>query len=415
MRSPPRRLSLALLLVPLLVAGCASSAPPPGAVDLHDAEDLRLLEGRRASLRTDLPPAEAETVLHTLEGLEAALDAAFPFLPPPATPPRTIVLGEPARFALHAKEHRVERASGAFLCSRGEVFALHERGPEPGDVAVPMEPVIRPLAAASLRRRLVSGLGPDLPETWLEDGLAMVFVDVVGAPDPAGRVAARLRLQARERLLDAYLPLYLGGPPALTEVVSARGREQKRRHGSSAVAWAACRFLLDDAARTRLLEVALRHAAGAADDAAWDEARARLVALEPEFERWLRDAVHVELLVALEGAPTPVDRWEAAAALRLLANIDLDPDLPDDERARAVAATRELLEREPVPPRFLAEFEPELAQVRAARSRLQAMSRVHARVRKELERRSQGYGHPAVEAARKALGPALQRALEAGS
>ncbi len=38
MRSPPRRLSLALLLVPLLVAGCASSAPPPGAVDLHDAE-----------------------------------------------------------------------------------------------------------------------------------------------------------------------------------------------------------------------------------------------------------------------------------------------------------------------------------------------------------------------------------------
>lgn len=410
---------VAAALTGLGLEGCASApaTPPPDAIDLHDAQDLEQLDGPRALLRSDLPPGEAREALRTLEGLEAALDVAFPFLPAPATPPRTIVLANPARFALHAKEHRVDRPSGAFLCGRGEVFVQHERGPAPGDVAVPLEPVIRPLAAAVFRRRLVAGFGPELPETWLEEGLAMIFVDVVGSTDsPGSRLEARLRLQVRERLLDAYLPLYLGGPPALLEVVSVRGREEKRRRGTRAAAWAACRFLLQDAARARLLELALRQAAGAApDEASWTQARAELLALEPTFEAWLRDAVHEELLQALTGAPTPVDRWEAAAALRLLANIDLDPDLPDDERIRAVAVTRELLAREPAPPRFLAQFEGELAHVRQARSRLQAMSRVHARARKELERRSQGYGHPAVEAARKDLGPALQRALEAGS
>ncbi|MCO5165286.1 MAG: hypothetical protein M9894_02815 [Planctomycetes bacterium] len=395
------------------LTACTSAGPPPGeAVDLHDAADLPLLEGARATLRSDLPPGEDEDVLRTLEALEGALDVAFPFLPPPAAPPRTVVLGDPARFALHAREHGLgQRPAGAFLCAKGEVFSLHEPGPLPDDVAVPTEPVIRPLASAVFRRRLVAGLGADLPETWLEEGLAMVFVEVV-APD---RATLRLRVRARERLLDAYLPLFLGGPPALTTTVATVGPEEKRRRGSRALAWAACRFLLDDAERAPLLVTALRRAAGALERPAdWDEARARLEALEPAFEAWLRHAVQEEVLVALALAPTPVDRWEAAAALRLLANIDLDPDQPDDERARAVAATREMLAEDPGPPRFLALFEPDLARVRAARSKLQAMSRVHAAARKELERRSQGYGHPAVEAARKGLGPALQRALDAG-
>lgn len=404
------RAPLAFLVV---LAACAGPPQQEGALaDLHDAADLPLLEGARAELRTDLPPGEDEEVLRTLEALEGALDVAFPFLPAPAAPPRTVVLGEPARFALHAREHGLgSRPAGAFLCGRGEVFALHEPAPLPDDVAVPMEPLIRPLAAAVFRRRLVAGMGADLPETWLEEGLAMVFVEVV-APDRAG---GRLRVKARERLLDAYLPLYLGGPPALATTVATVGPEEKRRRGSRALAWAACRFLLDDAERTPLLVTALRRAARALErPAEWDEARARLEALEPEFEAWLRRAVQEEVLVALAAAPTPVDRWEAAAALRLLANVDLDPDLPDDARARAVAATRRMLDEDPGPPRFLAQFEPDLARVRAARSKLQAMSRVHAAARKELERRSQGYGHPAVEAARQGLGPALQRALDAG-
>lgn len=403
-------------LIPVVVGGlaaCASTpeapqAGPSAADRLHDADDLPLYEGARSTLRSDLPPPDAEQVLARLDALEQALDVAFTFLPAGVTPPHTIVIGQPARFALHAKEHGIDRPAGAFLCGRGELFAQHEEEAAADDVAVPLEPLIRPLASAAFRRRLVSGFGADLPATWLEDGLAMVFVDLMASE----RARPRLQLQVRERLLDAYLPLYLGGPPGLGEVISAQGDAEKRRHGSSALAWAACRFLLDDADRTRLLVTALRHHAGALDGPTWDDARARFAALEPAFETWLRDRVHVEILVAIVEAPTPVDRWEAAAALRLLANIDIDADLPADERVRAVDVTRQMLAAAPVPTRFLTLFEGEFQRVRAARSKLQAMARLRAVASKEFERRAKGYGHPAVEAARRGLGGALQRELE---
>lgn len=410
-----RRLLTAVVVVSgaLSLAACASAPEaaqtgPTAADRLHDADDLPLYAGTRSTLRSDLPPPDAEQVLARLDALEQALDVAFTFLPAGVTPPRTIVIGQPARFALHAKEHGIDRPAGAFLCRRGELFAQHEEEGAPDDVAVPLEPLIRPLASAAFRRRLVGGFGADLPATWLEDGLAMVFVDLMASE----RAQARLQLAARERLLDAYLPLYLGGPPGLGEVISARGDAEKRRHGSSALAWAACRFLLDDAERTRLLVTALRHHAGALDDPAWEDARARFAALEPAFETWLRDRVHVEILVAIVEAPTPVDRWEAAAALRLLANIDIDADLPADERVRAVDVTRQMLAKDPVPTRFLTLFQGDFARVRAARSKLQAMARLRAVASKEFERRAKGYGHPAVEAARRTLGSALQRELE---
>lgn len=402
----PMRLAPTALAL-LVLAGCA--APPEGGPAWrHDAEDLPLHEGRRTTLRTDLPPDEAQVVLARLDGLEAALDAAFPFLPPGATPPRTIVLGAPARFALHAKEHGLDGPAGAFLCGRGEVFARHELEVAADDVAVPLEPTVRPLASAVFRRRLVLGFGPELTDTWVEDGLAMVFVDVVGSE----RSAARLQVVARERLLDAYLPLFLGAPPALADVMSARGAQEKKRRGSTALAWAAVRYLLDDAERTRLVVAALRHASGASTDAEWAAARAQLSGLEADFERWLRAALDEELLRAILDAPRPVDRWEASAALRLLANIDLDPDLPDEQRRHAVGATREMMKQDPGPLRFLDAFKGEVERVKAARSQLQAMQRLKALATKELERRSAGYGHPAVEAARQGLGRALQRVLD---
>lgn len=412
MRERPRLVTAAVVLVLAACASTPEAAPtgPTAADRLHDADDLPLYEGKRTTLRSDLPPPDAELVLARLDAIEQALDVAFTFLPAGVSPPRTIVIGQPARFALHAKEHRIERPAGAFLCGKGEIFAQHEEEAAADDVAVPLEPLIRPLASAAFRRRLVSGFGADLPDTWLEDGLAMVFVDIMASEHSQ----ARLQLAVRERLLDAYLPLYLGGPPGLGEVISARGAAEKKRHGSSALAWAACRFLLDDAERTRLLVTALRRHAGALDDATWDDALARFAALEPEFEVWLRDRVHVEILVAIVEAPTPVDRWEAAAALRLLANIDIDADLPADERVRAVDVTRQMLAKDPVPTRFLSLFQGDFERVRAARSKLQAMARLRSVATKEFERRAKGYGHPAVESARRSLGSALQRELESG-
>ena len=420
MRSRPRP-SWALPLALALVTGCAAA---PQAPLEHDAPELPLYAGERARLRTDVAPIDAERLLALLERMERALDSSFPFLasPPGAAPALCIVLQDAARFALHARDHQADPDAGALVCANGEVClrfrpdvwdAAREGGP-----AVPLEPPVRPLAAAILRRRLLTTFGAQLEPTWIEHGLAAVFVELMAhdLSHAAGGAAQAVR-QNRERLLDAFLPLYLGAPPALTALLSARGDAQLARAGSPALAWAAVRFLAADPQRSPLLERALRRAAGEDAPTAsspgpeWDATRELLTELEAPFEEFLLQGVLRELLIALRDAPTPVDRWEAAAALRLVANLDLDVDLPPELLARQLTGAEEVLSRQVVPTRFLDRYQGEIARVRDARSQLQAMARLKAIVGKELARRSEGYGHPAVERARHELGRALQREM----
>lgn len=406
-----------LLVAPLLLAlaGCAAPPPAPPA----EPQDLPSRDGARVRLRTDLPDAEAEDALAECDAIEEALDAAVPFLPAPAAPPLVIAVADPARHALLAKEHGVDRPAGAYVVGADMVVVRWEPEPPPiartmdgrDDEPVALEPPLRPLAAASLRRRLLSGLGP-LPPTWLEDALAEVFVEAALGVDPSRRAAAR----RRERLLDAYLPLYLGAPPAIVAVCSPRTTKSDPRRRADpgvnpALATAVVRFCLLDPERAKLLRRSLERAAGLVDDVEWATVTTALSGLDAPFERWLAESVRHALLEQLVLAPWPVDRWEAASALRLLCNVDLDADADDDTRERQADATRELLAKEP-PQRFLAGFRGELAKITDARSRLQALSYVQKMVLSELDRRAKGYGHPAIDAARADLGRALQRELD---
>lgn len=401
------RRAITIIIIGLL-AGCASEQPAgPG---IHDDEALALQAGARVRLRTDLPPEEAKLAAARLDALEEALDTAFPFIPAPGVPPLTIALADPARFALHAKEHQVSGPSSAFVCGAGELFALWEPH-EAGDGPVALEPPLRPLAKGTLRRRLLAGLGADLPETWLEEGLAEVFVEVAGAE---GEPSPRRRARERELLIDAYLPLYLGGAPALAATCAARGADEKRRSSATpALAASAVRFLLGSDGGAKLIGASLRRAAGLEDDQAWAATKAGLEALEPAFERWLGHAVREALLQQLVEPGPPVDRWEAAAALRLVANVDIDPDQDEATRLRQVEVTRELLSKEQ-PGRFLDGLAGQVAQAKEARSRLQAVAHLRRLAQAELDRRAKGYGHPAVEAAREGLGRAVQRLLDDG-
>jgi len=409
-RSTPRPpLLLSALL--LALAGCA--APPPAP--LVEPQDLPAREGARVRLRTDLPDAEAKDALAECDAIEDALDAAVPFLPAPSALPLVIAVADPARHALLAKEHGVDRPAGAYVVGADMVVVRWEPEAPPmvgrDDEPVALEPPLRPLAAASLRRRLLAGLGP-LPPTWLEDALAEVFVEAALGVDPSRGAAAR----RRERLLDAYLPLYLGAPPAVVTVCSPRATKSDPRRRSEAgvnpaLAAAVVRFCLLDPDRAKLLRRSLERAAGLVDDVEWATVTAALAGLDAPFERWLAESVRHALLEQLVLAPWPVDRWEAASALRLLCNVDLDADADDDTRERQADATRELLQKEP-PQRFLAGFRGELGKATDARSRLQALSYVQKMVLGELDRRAKGYGHPAIDAARADLGRALQRELD---
>ncbi len=393
----------AVLLIAAWTAGCVG----PSAGVAHDLPELPLLQGPRALLRSDLSPAEATDALARLEALEAALDTAYPFVPAPgpATVPRVLVLSDPARFALVAREHGVAADAGAFVCTRGEVVAA-DRPEEAADAPpYPLEPPVRPLAAALLRRRLLATYAA-LPATWLEEGLAAAYVDLV-ADDAPARAATR----RRERLLDAYLPLFLGGEPALRRTVEVRGRDAMQRFGSRALAWAAVSFLLAAPERAALLARALEQQAAPGAAGPGDDVLAALDGLEPAFEAWLQAETIAALLEAVRAAPHPVDRWESAAALRLLANVDLDAEAEDVPRARQVAATPALLEQHPPPVRFLDAYAEEIAAVASARNRLRAMASLRKRVAAELERRVQGYGHPAIERARAQVPRALQRRL----
>lgn len=396
---------LTLLLTVIGAAGCAATATNTA----HDDLELALTSGPKTRLRTDLPPAEAQVFLNRFETLEEVVDTAFPFLKPLPQPPLAIVVVGPGRFGLHAKDHGNPVTAGAFTCPEGgELFYRyrHEEWAVDGP-PYPMEPRIRPLASAVLRRRLLATYGARLQPTWLEEGLAQVFVELAAAElrDPGW--TAR---QTRNRLLDAYLPLYLGERPALGKLLLTRGRSAMKRWGTRALAWAAVRYLLLDPKRTELLGTALAAASG--DPLAEQALAAALTQLdERAFESFLQQAVLESLFAAIQREPTPVDRWEAAAALRLVANMDLKTDLGDDLRARQAQQAQAMLSKRPPPVRFLEQFLPEVTLTARARSRLQAQAKLNKHVRREFKRRSQGYGHPAVDQAERHMGRAIQRAI----
>lgn len=396
------------LILLLGLAGCSTPPPQPLRAD----PELAVYREERAELRTDLGEQQATGLLPKLATLEVMLDAAFPFVPAERAAPVTVVLSDAARFSLYAQERKVSSGASAFVAPAGEVvyrYRAEEWDTERTLYAA--EPRSRPLAAAALRRRLVLAYGNELEPTWFEEGLAQVFSELAAHEF---REDQRAVLQSRQRLLDAYLPLYLGGEPVLARMAEARGDVEMERVGvDQALAWAAIRFLLTDPERGRLIRQVLERAAG--QEEGWNATRAALTSLERDFERFLLDHCVRELLATVRDAPTPVDRWEAAAALRLIANLDLDPDLPDEARRRQVQASQPLLRKHPPPVRFLDRYGAELRAIRGERSQLAAMRKLNKRVRKEFERRTQGYGHPAIEAARADLGKALQRAYRADS
>lgn len=432
-RHRPRTCRAALLLSVLLAApiGCGEVEPAPeggvapasSAADPHRDPTLVELSGRRAVLATDLPPEPAGDLLASLDALEDVLDAAFPFLPAPPGPVRTSIVADRARWAQELRAHGAEGQPGALVCARGEVHLLWRREDwEPFGPPFPLEPRCRPLAAAVFRRRLLAAMGPALRPTWLEEGLVQVFVELaaheLGEAEPAERAVMR-------RLLDAYLPLFLGEPPLLAEVVEAGPEARRRRMSAEASAWAVARHLLSRPGGARVLELALRHHAGlpeplprAAPELApgdWEAARTWLAQEEEPFLRGLQSALLRELLVDLATAPTPVDRWEAAGALRLIANLDIDADLPDPTRQRAVRSGEKLLRETPPPARFLDLFQDEVARAAGAKNRVQATRQVRSLAVRELERRAKGFGHPALELGRLNLLRSIERAVAAAA
>ena len=270
-----------------------------------------------------------------------------------------------------------------------------------------MEPRVRPLAAGALRRRLVVEYGPNLPPSWLEQGLAAAFADVAaGLVGEGGLVVA----QSRRRLLDAYLPLYLGAEPLIWEVLrlgEAPGREWSRAQG-----WAVARWLLREPTHRALIDQAFLRAKGELSDEAWEGVRVQALALERAFEEDLRVEVLRGLLEGMRAATRPVDRWEWTDAMRLLANIDVDADAEQAVFVQLVEGTARLLDEDPGTTRFLDAYEGQLRTLVDARSKLQGMRRLKRQVVAELERRGQGYGHPALEEGKGSMGQALQRRFE---
>lgn len=403
-----------LALAALLSSACQSPPPTRIAAD----PELAIHSGEGVELRTDLPEPEAKVWLTRLELLHGLLDQTLPASEDrDSGPALCLILGDAARFALYAQARQVDPSAGAFVTPLGEVVYRYR----PDDwlsaagAPSPLEPRSRPLSAALLRARLLRRYGPDLRPTWVEEGLAQRFA-ILAAEQVEGRPPGA-DTQARQTLIDAFLPLYLGAPPVLGEILAARGRDGMRKAGSSALARAGVTFLSQTPTGGEILAKALadaaeREGAEEAFQAALEASRG----LERPFERYLLDQTVTALLQALRDAPTPVDRWESAAVLRLVANLDLDPDLPDAARAHQVDAAFPLLEQNPPPVRFLDRYGAELQALHGRRSQLEAIRRLQRRIEREFTRRTQGYGHPAIEPARKGLGKALQRAYrEAGA
>lgn len=406
-RRGPRGPLCALALLAAFAAGCQSGPPPRLAAD----PELEVVQGEAIELRTDLEAEEAQTWLARLERLNELLDGTLSFCEPPSSPAVCVVIGDPARFALYAQARKVDVSAGAFVTAAGEV--VYRFRPEDWQLQsgppYPTEPRSRPIAAALLRARLLRTYGPELEKTWVEEGLAQRFAELA-AREIEGRPPGE-GVHQRQHLIDAFLPLHLGAPPVLGTLLAARGAQEMGKKGSPALAWAGIGFLASTDSGGKILAGALADAAD--QEGAEEEFRSLLEAsqsLERPFERYLLDQTLAALLEAVRAAPTPVDRWESAAVLRLVANLDLDPDLPDEKRAYQVDASIPLLEENPPPTRFLDRYQAELRELHGRRSQLEAMRRLQRRVQREFQRRTQGYGHPAVEDARKNLGRALQRA-----
>src|SRR5271170_615817 len=102
---------LLLLLIPLLVAGCAAPAAGP----IHSPPGLDARESDHVELKTDLEPQLAALVLDRLEKTERVLDAKVPWLVVPRRQVTVIVLGDEARYHEVAHSHGVnDPATGAF-------------------------------------------------------------------------------------------------------------------------------------------------------------------------------------------------------------------------------------------------------------------------------------------------------------
>lgn len=419
LRSPRRPLWVTLSLACTLsgALGCAAQAPPPR---LADDPELQVHRSGAIELRTDLQDTDAQAFLVRLEAIEDALDHMLPSLSRDASAGVapvgsqagvvTLVLSNPARFALYSKDRKVDPQAGAFVTSAGELVYRFRAQDWAEGPPYPTEARSRALAGASLRRRLILRLGPGLKAGWLEEGLVAAFAEVIAREFGEEVQPTRLR---RQRLLDAFLPLYLGGPPVLERMFAARGRpEMERAGGSASLAWAAARFLLADPQQADLIRQVLEHARPDPDEAAWERTRVALAGLERPFERSLSDQCVAGLLAAVRDEAHAVDRWEAAAALRVVANLELDPDLSARARAQQVRASGPLLEKHPPDVRFLDRYRGRLLEVRGSRSRMAAMRKLRKQIRREFTRRTEGYGHPAIEKARDSLGKALQRAYE---
>lgn len=70
-------------------------------------------------------------------------------------------------------------------------------------------------------------------------------------------------------------------------------------------------------------------------------------------------------------------------------------------------ATEAALTAELPPARFLERYRPRIAAAASARSRLRAVTQLRRQVEADLAHRARGYGHPAVERAKRRVGRAL--------
>jgi len=401
--------------VALLLAGCASS----GATVVHDDPQLASHEGERVILKTDLDAAVASQALDRLERLEKLLDTKESWLAAPRDPVKALVIADEVRFRHIAHSHGVQDPGlGAFACSAGEVVIRYRpeewgQGPVEGWFVAPR---LGPVALAVFRRRLEQAYGANLERTRVEDGCGRAFVEKAARELGEGPEAAR---RARDDLLDAFLPIFLGGDHMLARTALATGssavdhgvRRGSGRAQGPGISYAVARFLVesDGGKRIWILQAILRHAAGGPEDDDWARAHVQLDQDEGVFERWLRDATVSELLDALEKEPVSAARWEARAAVRLLTKIDIDENAAPspDEYARAVARAR--IDAKKLPQvRFTEEWDGTLLSARRAHA---SMEKVLGEVRKELDRRSRGYGNPALEDGRARLGQALQERL----
>jgi hypothetical protein len=404
----------------LALSGCAAGA---GVAPTHDDASLPLREGKRVALRSDLDEQPAAQALERLEKLEALLDRRFPWLEAPHGLARAFVLVEERKFREVARSHDVaDPGVGAFACSSGEVVVRYRpeewgQGPSEGWILAPRS---APVTEAVFRRRLESSFGAALERTRLEDGCARLFSFYAARELGETREAQR---RERDDLLNAFLPLFLGSEPELARTMSLRGsgadahapRKSAKVTGIPGLNYAIARYLVeaDGGKRVPMLRAALDAAAGkpGAEDA-WAKVREGLAAEEAPFERWLRGATIDSLLDALQDEPVQAARWEARGALRLVAAIDVSEDevATPEERAGLIAKARAVAGKIKTV-RYLDEVEGRLEGLRDRRQP-GGLEKVLDEARRELDARSQGYGHPAVEEGRARLGQALQERMK---